>query len=122
VAKTGAERIAAERRRQIEQEGWTAGHDDEHDEGELALVAALYATPIPLYRRTVKRLGSGTFCDPWPPTWDEHWDKRPREDGVLLEPSPSERIRMLEKAGALIAAEIDRLLRASPEPKNGGRP
>ena len=35
----------------------------------------------------------------WPYTWAEKWWK----------PSPGDRIRELEKAGALIAAEIDRL-------------
>lgn len=41
----GAELIAAERQRQIEREGWTPSHDDQHIHGELAAVAACYATP-----------------------------------------------------------------------------
>ena len=44
---TGVERIAAERRRQVEQEGWSAAHDDKHndqaspvtDEGRLSSVS-----------------------------------------------------------------------------------
>ena len=45
----GLDLIAKERMRQISDEGWTPEHDDEHDDGSLALVAALYATPIKLY-------------------------------------------------------------------------
>lgn len=33
----------AERFRQIEQEGWSPSHDDQHDPGELALAGAAYA-------------------------------------------------------------------------------
>ncbi|PZQ21140.1 MAG: hypothetical protein DI569_12810, partial [Sphingopyxis macrogoltabida] len=35
--------IAAERRRQVEAEGWTPDHDDEHGDGSLAAAAATYA-------------------------------------------------------------------------------
>src|SRR5690606_333611 len=41
--RAGAARdVLAERRRQIEAEGWTPGHDDKHAEG-LACAAACYA-------------------------------------------------------------------------------
>lgn len=104
----GIKRIAAERRRQIYGEHWTAEHDDEHVDGELALAAVCYATPRPLF----VNVGPGRHRDPWPEGWSSDWDKRPRDGGdVLVEPTPAERIRMLEKAGALIAAELDRLLR-----------
>ncbi|HCT33652.1 MAG TPA: hypothetical protein DF966_10890, partial [Sulfitobacter sp.] len=43
------------------------------------------------------------FEDPWPSEWDDEWDKRDQLD----------RRRKLVIAGALIAAEIDRLDRAS---------
>ena len=36
---SGIERIAKERQRQIEQEGWTPEHDDHHAEGEMAAAA-----------------------------------------------------------------------------------
>lgn len=87
---TGIEIIAAERQREIDDEGYTAEHDDEHFDCELALAAAGYAikadhgeraTPAPFY----------------PVRWN--W-------------KPASPIRMLAKAGALIAAEIDRRLRA----------
>lgn len=44
---TGADLIAAERRRQMTAEGWTPEHDDAHDGEALALAAATYATPAP---------------------------------------------------------------------------
>jgi len=87
---TGAERIAGERGRQIVEEGWTPEHDDRHAHGELAIAAACYALhgiyPSPLPQ--------------WP--WAKKWDKRSKHG----------RVRRLEIAGALIAAEIDRLQRA----------
>lgn len=115
--KTGVERIAAERRRQIESEGWTPEHDDQHNSAELALAAALYATPERLYAKAEYSRGT-SFVDPWP--WAEHWDKRARtKDGSLKSYSSTpidDRVRQLEKAGALIAAEIDRLLRRKAKP------
>ena len=83
----GLARIVAERRRQISEEGWDDYHDALHDNDELARAAATYAMPDRL-RRMVE----------WP--FDLEWWK----------PTPDNRIRELEKAGALIAAEIDRLL------------
>lgn len=107
--------IATERRRQIEEEGWTAERDDEHDRGELAMAAACYAATEPLFllARDSQRLKA--FSDPWPDNWLQGWDKRPRRwNGELADicvlPA-ADRIRMLAKAGALIAAEIDRLKR-----------
>lgn len=92
---SGIELIAAERQRQIEQEGWSASHDDAHRGGDLALAAARYALHDvkgrPEAHRTVNRA--------WP--WASMWWK-PNTDPV----------RNLVKAGALIAAEIDRLQRA----------
>jgi hypothetical protein len=98
----GAALIAIERRRQLDSEdnggeGWTAEHDDEHGEGNLARAACCYAWSSL----------SGRDHDEgpaWP--WDEEWDKRPAHGASL-----DERIRALEKAGALVAAEVDRLWR-----------
>lgn len=104
----GIEIIAAERQRQIDVEGWSSAHDDGHADGSLALVAALYATPIPLYSVEVIKDDEGRelffgFDDPWPSDWGVAVDKRLVHD----------RLRKLAIAGALIAADIDRLLRAS---------
>lgn len=89
--KTGIELIATERKRQISKEGWTASHDDTHEYGELAIAATCYA---------INGQGSESLLPPcdWP--WEKKWWK----------PSPDQ-IRNLVKAGALIAAEIDRLQR-----------
>lgn len=112
VYTRGVDRIGKERIRQIVEEGWTAEHDSSHSAGELALAAVCYATPILLYRCEQSVLGFD-FIDPWPESWDADWDKRPHEGNILRPNSRvarTVRIRQLEKAGALIAAEIDRLL------------
>lgn len=87
----GIERIAAERQRQIEQEGWSAEHDDDHRGGEIAQAAATYAL------HSTGKYGFRALTWPWHWSW---W--KPSQDPI----------RDLEKAGALIAAEIDRRLRA----------
>jgi hypothetical protein len=92
--ETGIELIADERSRQVSQEGWTPEHDDEHSTGELAQAALCYAKYAELQGRSSEQW----FERDWP--WDETWWK----------PSPDP-IRNLVKAGALIAAEIDRLQR-----------
>lgn len=115
---TGIDRISAERQRQMSSEGWTAEHDDMHDGAELALAAVCYAANAAGEHVYLKRVheyqneSTVTFSDPWP--WHRKWDKRPTGT-----PSTQERIRALEKSGALIAAEIDRLLRqSSPTPSS----
>jgi hypothetical protein len=100
----GIESIAAERQRQVESEGWSLEHDDQHTDETLALVAALYATPFQLLSVEAERNGSFfQFEDPWPTSWGKQWDRR----------SEFDRRRRLVIAGALIAAEIDRIDRAS---------
>jgi hypothetical protein len=97
--KTGIDLIAAERERQIKEEGWTPEHDAEHIEEELAWAAVHYAAPDGAeVHRVFSRLG--TSRPAFPDTWDKKWDKK-RRDG---------RIRDLARAGALMAAEIDRIL------------
>jgi len=117
--KTGAELITNERERQKVVEGWTAEHDEQHTEGELALVAALYATPIPLYES--RNLGGGiSFVDPWP--WFDTVEVTRYGDGLTTQvPAWDKRkkhnkLRRLVIAGALIAAEIDRLQQKWPNP------
>lgn len=80
-------------------------------------MAALYATPVLLYRVETEYVNRISFVDPWPLSWDQVYDKRPYPSrGNRVGPNESlsdkKRIRQLVKAGALIAAEIDRLLRA----------
>lgn len=98
----GAERIAAERQRQVEAEGWTPEHDDEHANGELATAANCYMASWVLDPPE-----DGIRLTEFPPAnwpWERSWWK-PSDDPI----------RNLEKAGALIAAEIDRRLRERGE-------
>ena len=104
---SGVELIAAERRRQVEEEGYTAERDADLPDGSLSAAAVCYATDEPLYVRD-EGAASVMFKDPWP--WDEGVDKRPCEGNVTLYRwKPVERLALLVKAGALIAAEIDLL-------------
>lgn len=127
---TGVSLIAAERQRQVEKEGWTPEHDDEHESGELALAAACYASPIRIFEMDGGTAGY-SFVDPWP--WHSQYDKRydcgeiedETEEFDLPNPrsySHDERLDLLIKAGALIAAEIDRLKRidAARKPATAG--
>jgi hypothetical protein len=92
----GVARIEEERRRQIEEEGFSLKHDLERNaHGECARAAACYALPMEI-RSSFFSLGMGHLLWPWA-------TKR-------FKPIPKDRIRELEKAGALVAAEIDRLL------------
>ena len=110
--------IAQERLRQVSQEGWSAEHDDGHANGEMAMAAALYATPRLLLERR-EFANTVHFVDPWP--WDDCWDKREYDDNASVLDNDKlalpNRIRQLVKAGALPAAEIDRLQRLNPPSK-----
>lgn len=99
--KTGSDLIAEERHRQEAKEGWSPGHDDSHEYAELRLAAEAYL--FELSAREIREGGKLHKSPPpcWP--WDSHYWK-PTEDIV----------RQLVKAGALIAAEIDRLQRIKP--------
>lgn len=124
VVAEGIKRIAAERQRQIEKEDYTPEHDDGHEGGQLVLAAIAYAAPVLIYRKR-DYANSFQLSDPFP--WSQggrgvpNFDKRleygtcKRNPGNVL-PDPNsytddERLDLLVKAGALIAAEIDRLLR-----------
>lgn len=102
--KTGTELIAEERARQINSENWTASHDDGHKRMEMSQAAVAYASAAVLLVLDASSVADISTSRPmdWP--WARKWWK----------PS-NEPIRNLVKAGALIAAEIDRLQRASNE-------
>jgi hypothetical protein len=108
----GVDLIAKERSRQVKVEGFTVENDDQYIDHEMAMAAVCYAAPKPLYLVSI-HTGVIQVSDPWPAGWEE-MDKRefngfavPRASELPLE----KRIRNLAKAGALIAAEIDRLIR-----------
>lgn len=90
--------VLTERQRQIEAEGWSAAHDDDHMLGDLAIAGACYAiesTPYRLPRNAPRQVEPNL----WP--WASDWWK------------PKDPRRNLVRAAALIIAEIERLDRAS---------
>lgn len=94
--KTGIQIISEERDRQIFEELFSDNRDDGYVNGELSSAAACYAM------KESYNIDDGYDARrlfEWP--WDLSWWK----------PSPENRIQELAKAGALIAAEIDRLRR-----------
>lgn len=97
---SGIELIAAERDRQQRVEEFDLAHDDEHFMGEMIGAAMTYAGHA-LGIVSNDEIEGADAVEYWP--WEEEWWK----------PSPNP-IRNLVKAGALIAAEIDRLQRALP--------
>jgi len=91
--------VLAERRRQIDQEGWTEEHDDSHDRGEMAAAAACYALPEAARNWVLPRPSNGRLYQKiWP--WDQKWWK------------PKTRRYDLVRAAALLIAEIERIDRA----------
>lgn len=87
--------VLAERQRQIEAEGWSLLHDDEHSRGELAAAGAAYAAYAEDLQADRRILDAGPpafwpFGTAW---WKPHADSR----------------RNLIKAAALLLAEIERL-------------
>ena len=95
---SGVEMIAMERHRQQAEEGWSDQHDDTHSEGELAFAAACYALEANADSNLFDNPRQAALRELWP--WEAHWWK------------PRSALEDLTRAGALIAAEIDRLLRA----------
>lgn len=103
--KTGAQLIALERRRQLLVEGWTPEHDDKHKLGQMAGAAGCYA------------LRAAGFVNPHcieALRNPEDYQKVPLWPWALSWWKPGNNVRDLVKAGALIAAEIDRLQRLRP--------
>ncbi|MDU4250512.1 hypothetical protein [Pseudomonas sp.] len=91
--------VQTERRRQVETEGWSPEHDDEHACDEIAAFACLYAMPPAARDWDASSTGYGeTLGQALLP---ENW-----------RPKLGDRRRELIKAGALILAEIERLDRA----------
>lgn len=107
--KTGIELIAEERQRQIDVEGYSEQHDSQHKTSEFIYAAIAYIESAKIgvnclelgnndaFDILVRKGQTGKAICPW-------------GDGF----KPSTDIRDLVKAGALIAAAIDRLQK---EPK-----
>lgn len=82
--------VAAERRRQIEVEGWTIEHDDQHGDNSMSVAAACYALHNLAPTRLLRALWDWTG-------WASSWFK------------PKDRRRNLVRAAALLIAQIERL-------------
>jgi len=104
VAINGAQLILEERRRQALGEGWLPVHDDGHVDGQLAHAGIAYADAgvKAQIRPDASRYLQHGVSGYWP--WDRA-DWKPSDDPI----------KNLVRAGALIAAEIDRLLRLREE-------
>lgn len=83
--KTGIELITEERLEQIEKHGWDLKHDADYNQNQL-IKAALFCISPENFE--------------WPYYWHEHFRAK-----ILLK----NRVNQLRVAGALIAAEIDRI-------------
>jgi len=105
--------VVAERKRQIEAEGWTESHDDQHNDSSMALAGACYAKHyvgrawlLESFVDGAKRYLADQMPEDWPDSWAEEWwkPKNPRRD--------------LVRAAALLIAEIERLDRAATKAPN----
>jgi len=102
--------IAEERVRQIDSEGWSPQHDDEHSDGEMADAAACYAVGSTMENEVPRfwdglptRLKRRTTVWPWSPEW---WKpKSPHHNKV--------------RAAALLVAELARIQRRATRAAGG---
>lgn len=103
--------VRRERERQVSEEGWTPGHDDNHHFGELARAAAAYAWFASFSNDARAKMNMepqqgyiNLLWWMWPRSWSDRWWK------------PKDRRRDLVRAAALIVAEIERLDRLEGTP------
>lgn len=102
---SGTEMISRERRRQIIKEGYNAEHDERLEPGALAMAAAVYIMgACSGMRGGGERPGEVMIC--WPFEISAY--------------NPKDPLRDLVRAGALIAAEIDRMMRVEGDEIMGG--
>ena len=100
-SRTVVEDIAAERRRQMQVEGWTSKHDDTHTAGQMAAAAGTYGIGALLPGEQDR-----VFQRYWP------WDRASWK--------PRNARRDLVRAAALIVAEIERLDRIEASKSSPG--
>ncbi|KAF1053091.1 MAG: hypothetical protein GAK34_01096 [Delftia tsuruhatensis] len=105
VLSQAARDVLAERRRQIDVEGWTPEHDDEHRDGAMSIAAACYTlAQLPGARPYAFHT---SYLWTWT-GWGAQWFK------------PRDRRHNLVKAAALNIAELERLDRVAAQTKEGG--
>ncbi len=95
---SGVELIAQEQLSQVREHGWSAAHDDEHQDAELSRTGAVYATTAAIQIRIGGtghdfRFGVGEFPNEW--FKEGAWQPSDDPEGNLV------------VAGALIARELD---------------
>ena len=96
---TGAELISAERMRQVSKCGWTAENDAKQEDGQLLECAIQVADDV--FANQNALIDGREKTEHWPHQRANH----------IVEKYKSDHISRLVIAGALIAAEIDRLQR-----------
>ena len=103
--------ILNERDRQVNDEGWTPAHDDQHIDFSLSRAAIAYAACAAagsIDRTILDAHGAAGATSAvkalWPIGWSTQWFE------------PTSRRRDLIKAAALLIAEIERLDRMEPQP------
>jgi len=117
IAQIAHRMIWIERQKQLKVKGYDAAHDDEHDDGALALAAASYLLTdfgVSVFTSNVvaglQNLDGVPLLHLWPWTMTDY------------KPS-TVRLRNLTRAAALIQAEMERELRIEhglAEPGNAG--
>ena len=98
--ETGIELIKKERERQKER--WDAEHDETHTSMCLTTAAVSYALHVASKYADVH--------ESWKETYQKYATNLWPFDGEWFKPTPNDPVRQLVKSGALIAAEIDRIL------------
>ena len=115
--------VLLERLRQVEKEGWTPEHDDEHNGGELSAAGAAYALHAADHLHPYSQGDGGNEA---PIFWPWRGEVCGRGEGPMVtEPAwwkPGAPRRDLVKAGALILAEIERLDRANKSSQQEPQP
>lgn len=109
IRHQAAQLLLAERHRQVTKEGWTEQHDDSHDNGCLAMAGAAYAihaTSAAAISQGTKMAHIETARRLFPFSQEDWWKPS----------APDDPLRDLVKAGALILAEIERVLRKERMP------
>lgn len=106
TSNKGWQMIRDERIRQQNKEGWDESHDAQHTDESLAYVAAYYAIP----RRAVKHSWMGIHIELETLLWPNSWHPKYAKKNSVQLTGGKTRVKELAIAGALIAAEIDRLL------------
>lgn len=111
---SGAERIAAERQRQVDSEGYAPEHDDVHKGHQLAAAASVYALPEHLRQSLGVHIAGRTVWSFVQEVWPRGWRRKQRAGLQLYVGKVADwqdRQSELVRAGALCAAEIDRIQR-----------